>query len=185
MEAFTIENLIRTYKYIAIFSTVAFILKFIIFSMTVGDGSEVSSDFDSVSDTDTSFHFFSIQSVLAFLMGFGWVGLAALSQWHTEISHAVIISVIVGFVFMFSSAYLMLKVRCLNQVVTPEYDKCVGKIGKAYTTIHPNTDGQIEIEINGRLSVISAMNNSDIEIKAFEPVKVVKFENEKLYIEKE
>jgi len=185
MEALTLENLIRTYKYIAVFSTIAFVLKFIIFSMTVGDGSEVSSDFDSVSDTDASFHFFSIQSVLAFLMGFGWIGLAALSQWHTDIIHAVVISAVVGFVFMFMSAYLMLKVRCLNQVVTPEYDKCIGKIGKAYTTIHPNSEGQIEIEMNEKLSIVNAMNETDVEIKAFEPVKVVKYENEKLYIEKE
>lgn len=184
MEAWTLENLIRTYKYIAIFSTVAFIVKFIIFSMTVGDGSEVSSDFDSVSDTDTSFNFFSIQSILAFLMGFGWIGLAAVTQWGFTISNTFIVSTVVGFVFMFFSAYLMLKVKCLNQVVTPEYEKCVNKIGKAYNTIHPKSEGQIEIEINGKLSVINAINFTEEEIKAFEAIKIIKYENEKLYVEK-
>lgn len=185
MEAWTFENLIRTYKYIAIFSTVLFVIKFLIFSLASNDGTEVASDFDSISDTDTSFDFFSIQSILAFLMGFGWVGLAALTQWNVSTQLAIVISVVTGFVFLYMSAFLMFKVKSLNQVVKIDYEKCIGTVGKAYTTIHPNSEGQIQIEINGKLSIVNAVNSTDIEIKAFEQIKVIKFENLKLYIEKE
>lgn len=183
MDVLSFDSLIRTYKYIAVFSTVFFVIKFMFFSVTGGDA-EVSSDFDTISDTDSSFDFLSIQSILAFLMGFGWIGLAALTQWNFQVVYAVILSAVVGFLFMFMSAYLMLRVRALNQVVKPDYEKCLNTTGKAYTTIQPNSDGQIQIEINNKLSIINAVNTSDVKIEAFEQVKVVKVENDKLFIEK-
>lgn len=185
MEVSLFEKLILTYKYIAIFSTALFILKFTIFSLTSIEGSEISSDFTSISETDMSFDFFSIQSILSFLMGFGWVGLAALTQWKLPIYLVFIISVIIGFLFLFMSSYIMFKVKSLNQIINIDYNKCVGTIGKAYTTIHPNSEGQIQIELNGKLSIINATNATNTEIKAFEQIKVTKYENSKLYIEKE
>lgn len=185
MDSQAIENLILTYKYIAVISTVLFVIKFLIFSVTSGDGTEVSSDFTSISDTDASFDFFSIQSILAFLMGFGWIGLASLAQWHISVKYAVVISSLTGFAFLYMSAFLMFKIKSLNQIVQPEYEKCTGNVGKAYTTIHANSEGQIQLEINGKLSVINAVNGTDSDIKAFEQIKVIKYENSKLYIEKD
>lgn len=184
MDILTFENLIRTFKYIAVFSTVFFVIKFLIFSLTGGDSTEVSSDFDTISDTDSSFDFLSVQSILAFLMGFGWIGLAALTQWHLEIKYAILLAAFVGFIFMFMSAYLMLKVKALNQTVKLDYEKCLNTTGKAYTTIKPNSEGQIQIEINNKLSIMNAINSTDIQIEAFEQIRVVKVEEDKLYIEK-
>ena len=44
--------------------------------------------------------------------------------------------------------------------------------------------GQIEIEVNGQLSISDAINLKDEEIMAFDQIKVVKVENEIMYIEK-
>ena len=59
---FTLENVLKIYLYIALFATVLFVLKLIIFSIFGGD-SEVHADFNSEVDTDASFNFISIQSV--------------------------------------------------------------------------------------------------------------------------
>ena len=44
--------------------------------------------------------------------------------------------------------------------------------------------GQVEIEINGQLSVANATNTTDEEIKAFDFVKAVKVTDDIIYIEK-
>ena len=85
---------------------------------------------------------------------------------------------------MFVSSYLMFCVKKLNKKVTKDLSKAVGCVGKAYTKFVPKSDGQIEISINNQLSIEPAFNDTDEDIKAFEQVKVIKYENNKLYIEK-
>lgn len=181
---FTLENVLKIYFYIAVFATILFVLKLIIFSLFGGD-SEVHADFNSEVDTDASFNFISIQSILAFLMGFGWMGYTCIRQIGIEsqlISFAI--SFAVGLGFMFLNAYLMFLVKKLEKRVVRDKNTSVGHIGKAYTAFSPNAAGQIEIEICGKLSVENAMNATDEEIAAFEQVKVVKVADDLLYIEK-
>ena len=61
----TNDTVIAVYYYLAIFSTLVFAIKLVMFTITGGD-SEVIADFNSEIDTDCSFNFVSIQSVLAF-----------------------------------------------------------------------------------------------------------------------
>ena len=70
--AIPVESFWKIYYYIAIFATILFVLKLILFA-TVGGDTEVAADFNSEVDTDCSFNFISIQSVIAFFMGFGWM----------------------------------------------------------------------------------------------------------------
>ena len=79
----------------------------------------------------------------------------------------------------------MFSVRKLEKSVKKDKATAVGKIGKAYSNFSPKGYGQVEIEINGQLMVAEAVNNEDEEIKAFDPVRVLKVENELLYIKKE
>lgn len=178
------ENIVITYFYIAIISTVLYVIKTVIFSFFGGDA-EVHSDFNSSFETDTAFDFLSIQSILAFLMGFGWLGLACLNEWKLSLKLTLMISVLFGFLMMFLSAYLMASIKKLNKNIIKDISGCVGKIGKSYTNFAPKAEGQVEIEVNGQLAIENAINNTDKEIKSFTPIKVVKYENNKLYIEEE
>ncbi len=49
----------------------------------------------------------------------------------------------------------------------------------------PNGQGKIQIEFTGRIEEFDARNNTEVEIKSFEPIKVVKVENNEIYIEKD
>ena len=97
--AFSMENFWKIYYYVALFATTFFVIKLIIFSF-FGGGSEVGGDFNTEFDTDTSFDFLSIQSILAFLMGFGWSGYSALQQFNLGQIWAFLIACAVGFIFM-------------------------------------------------------------------------------------
>ncbi len=184
MENITSESLVKVFYYTALISTTLYILKMFLFAVFGGD-TEVHTDFNSSFETDDSFDFLSIQSILAFLMGTGWMGLTAIKTWGMKSIMASAIAIIFGLVIMTLSAYLMFCVKKLNKRVIKDYTKAVGIIGKAYTKFEPKGMGQIEIEINKQLSIEEAENTSDETIEAFSPIKVVKYENNKLYIEKE
>lgn len=176
-------DLTQVYYYIALFFTILFVLKLIIFNFIGGD-TEVFSDFTTEIDTDPSFNFVSVQSILAFFMGFGWMGYAGLKQFQFSALNNFIYAVIVGLIFMSVTAFLMFCVRKLEKVVKKDKTSALNRVGKAYTNLEPNGIGQVEIEINGQLSVVDAKNNTDDFIKAFDLVRVVKVYDDLLHIEK-
>ena len=180
----SVENVVSIYYYVALFSTILYLIKIFMY-MCFGGDVEVHSDFTSTYETEDSFGFVSIQSILAFLMGFGWMGLTCIKVWEMQMLTGIILSLIFGFILMFVSAYLMFCIKKLNKSVVKDLSNAVGLSGKAYTNFAPKSGGQIEIDINGQLSIESAFNDGEDEIKAFDKVKVTKFENKVLYIEKD
>ena len=180
----TIENVLKIYLYIAVFATVLFILKLLIFSFSGGD-SEVHSDFTAETDSDLSFNFLSIQSILAFLMGFGWMGYTCIGQIGIE-THlkTLLISFSVGVVFMCLNTFLMFLVRKLEKSVKADKNTALNHVGKAYTSFQPKDRGQVEVEISGKLTIVNAINATDEKINSFDTVKVVKVVDGLLYIEK-
>ena len=82
------------------------------------------------------------------------------------------------------TALLLFSVKKLEKNVKKDRTTALNHVGRAYTNFASNGAGQIEIDIDGQLSVVNATNTTDEEIKAFEAVKVVKVTDEMLYIEK-
>ncbi len=179
-EFLTIENIFWT---LAVFSTVLYILKLLVF-LVVGGDMEVDANFDSITEVETSFTFFSVQSILAFLMGFGWCGISAIMQFSVSTQIALVIALFCGFLCMYISALLMFGIKKLNKKVVVDINELVGKEGKAYTAIEPNSLGQIEISLNNKLTILAAVNVSEEKIEAFAPVKVEKVEDKKIYVVK-
>lgn len=176
-------NLYNVFIAISIFSTVLYVIKLVIFALVGGDV-EVETDFNMVSECDISFNFLSVQSILAFFMGFGWSGLAALVQFKTSGKVALLVAFIVGLTFMLLSAYLMYNVKKLNKRIVVDYNELVNKTGKAYTSLEAKGEGQIEIELNNKLTTLNAINISDEKINSFSIIKVTKVENNQIYITK-
>ncbi len=183
MEEIT-QNALQYYYYLAWFATIFFVIKLIAFWFFGGGDSEVSADFNTETDTDGTFHFISLQTILAFLMGFGWMGYAAITAFNLGFFATMGCAFGAGLVFFFGSAYLMSMVKKLEKNVKKDKATAVDKIGKAYTDFAPKGQGRVEIEISGQITVAEAVNTTEEEIKAFDAVKVVKVENELLYIEK-
>lgn len=173
----------QCYYYIAIFSTIIFAIKLVLY-MFSGIDTEVITDFNTEIDTDVSFNFFSIQSILAFFMGFGWMGLAGIKEFGMTTPQHLTVAILVGLLFMAITAGLFFWAKKLEKTVKKDKTTALNKTGKAYTNFEPRGNGQIEIEINGQLTVSDAVNASDEEIKAFDVIKVEKVEDDKFYIVK-
>ena len=176
----TLEDILWT---IGLFATVLFLLKLFVF-MIVGGDMEVDADFDAITETETSFGFLSVQSILAFLMAFGWCGLAALNHLNVGIKLSIVIAVLTGLFFMWLSAYIMFNIKKLNIKIVVDINELAGKTGKAYSAFEPNAEGKIEIILNNKLSILDAINLSEEKIDAFSEIKVEKIEDKKIYIVK-
>ncbi|MCD7780729.1 MAG: hypothetical protein LUH05_08685 [Candidatus Gastranaerophilales bacterium] len=177
-------NLYNVFAAVSIFSTVFYVIKLAIFMLTGADA-EVDAQFDTITETEVSFNFLSVQSILAFFMGFGWSGLAAVTQFELDGKIALAIAILVGSAFMFLSAYLMFGVKKLNKNIKVNLNELEGKTGKAYTSINAKSEGQIEIVLNNKLTILNAINISDEKIEAFSQVKVIKVEDDEIHIIKE
>lgn len=177
------ETVCATFYYVAVFSTLIFVIKTLVFTVT-GGNSEVFADFNTEFETETSFDFLSIQSILAFFMGFGWVGLAGLKQWDLSIKLTILAAVAFGLCLMFLSAYLMFLVKKLNKKVVKNYSKCIGEVAKTYTAFAPKGNGQIEVNIDNKLSIENAVNISDESFPSFQEVKITDYQNNTFYIDK-
>jgi membrane-bound ClpP family serine protease len=181
---FQLQYAARFYFSVALFSTLLFVLKLFVFCDDDFGGEDGIGDSSSHSDSDDAFAFLSLQSILAFLMGFGWSGLAGAREWKLGAALSFAVALGFGCLFMFISAFLMSKLKKLNEINVVDLRECIDRIGKSYTRFSPKSAGQIQIEINGRLATVGAVNNSADEIKSFDIIKVVRVENDVLYIEK-
>lgn len=180
LEFVTLENIFWT---IGLFATVLFLLKLVVFAIVGGDV-ELDVNFDSITEAETSFGFLSVQSILAFFMAFGWCGLAALNYLNVGTKVSIAIAVFTGLFFMWFSAYLMFNIKKLNKKIVVDINELVGKIGKAYTSFEPKSEGKIEITLNNKLSILDATNLSEEKINSFSEIKVEKIEDKKIYIVK-
>ena len=105
-----------TYFLMAAVGTVLFLLRLVV-GLFGGDTGDFDSDI-AHAGTDGSFNLFSLLSVLAFIMGTGWMGLAARIDWGLSRPVAVVLAVSFGTLMMFLAAGLMYMTRRLNREVT-------------------------------------------------------------------
>ena len=166
----------------AILGTGIFFLKIF---LPIDSDAEIGGDFTNITDTDTSFSLFTIESISAFFMCLGWMGWAAQSHLHYNFKISLIIAIISGIIGMLFFAWLITQVKKLEQVPKNDINELVNKSGKAYINFEPKGTGKISIEFAGRIQEFDARNNTDEEIKSFEPIKVVKIENNEIFIEKD
>ena len=177
----TLSMMGQVFYNIALFSTIFFIIKLIIF-MVFGGDTEVNADFNSEFDSDPSFNFISVQSLLAFLMGFGWMGYASL-EWKFSALISIVFAIAGGLILMSISVWLVFMMRKLNS--TPKYDlnSLVEKTGTSYTKFDAKGTGKIQIEFNGKLETFEAWNETEESIESFKNIKVIKIVDNKIFIQ--
>lgn len=124
-------------------------------------------------DTDSSFHVLTIQGVTAFFLFGGLIGLAATRQFGIGEFLATGAAVLVGALAMFANAWFVKLLLGLQMVGTLKVENAVGKEGVVYLTIHPDSGGQVQLELQGSLHTFEAVCESGKEIATGERVWVV------------
>ncbi|HTL53814.1 MAG TPA: hypothetical protein VL860_14670 [Planctomycetota bacterium] len=138
-----------------------------------------SGDAGDHPDSSATFTLFSVQGVLAFLMGFGWMGLAGLEQWNLSSLFSLLLAAGFGFLMMLLSATLMYYAFRLEHIPVFDVRKAVGEIGQVYLNIPALGQGvgEVQIVVDGRQKVLKAKSTAG-EIKSFTRVKVVSVERD-------
>jgi hypothetical protein len=164
------------YSAMAFLGTIIYIIKMIL--LLVGGDMDADSDLTTIDDGvdmdgGTTFSLISIQSILAFFMGTGWTGLAALYEWELDSLATLGTAVGVGFIFLVMSAFLTFKIKSLNHVPKINLKDAQGKTGRTYTTIPAQGEGvgQVEVTVGGKQQILQAMSSGS-KIESFTAVKI-------------
>lgn len=124
-------------------------------------GLDAHGDFDAHhGDTTSSFQILSIQSIAAFLMGFGWGGLGALrgTGWNTITSVAV--GVLSGVVMVWLLGIMLKAAYDMQSSGNIVANDAVGSEGLVYASIPASGDGggQVQVIINQRQRTYNAVS---------------------------
>ncbi len=163
-----------TYAILALIGTLLFVVRLAFALFGGGDGGDFDVDVDADVGTDASFTLFSLLSVMAFIMGTGWMGLAARVDWELGRALSAFMSVGFGTTMMLLASGLMYMTRRLNREVQYDVRTAIGKTARVYLTLPEKGkgDGQVEVTVSGRRKVLRAVSTAS-EIKAFTAVTVV------------
>ncbi len=125
-----------------------------------------------VHDGDVSV--FSIRTVTAFFVGFGWTGVALLNG-GSSVPVATLGGVFVGGLFMVGVLVLMRFVYGLQTSGTVDYANAVGRAATVYVPIAPNLSGtgQVEFVIQSRHRVLDARTRGERRLERGERVRIL------------
>ncbi len=177
----SVENFSNVCFYLGLVSLVVLLLKTF---LPFDTDAEVSGDFTTLTETDSSFNLFTLESILSFFMCFGWMGWWAYNYQHLSLKICMLIACISGIVGMLFFAFLFAQIKKMEFIPKNDFKELINKKGKAYTRFQPNSKGQIQIDFNSKYATLDAINTSEEEINAFELIEVVKVEDNIIYIKK-
>jgi membrane protein implicated in regulation of membrane protease activity len=120
------------------------------------------------------FHWINLRTIMAFLVGFGWGGAILLNRGYS-LAGSISRASVIGVAFLITTALLMRNLLKLQSSGTLDYANAVGEIGTVYSTIAGGEagGGQLEVMIQGRLSIADARTLDPINLKPGTRARVV------------
>lgn len=159
------------YWVIAIAATFLFLLKFILsiigndsgdgdVDVDFSEGDIADGDFGDDANTGDSGHddYISIDTILAFLKGVGWIGIICYRFTALNTGTILGIALASGIITFFFAFFIIKNLNKIESSGTMELKNAVGNVGTVYMHIPANGegDGQIQVEIQGRLATVHA-----------------------------
>lgn len=137
-------------------------------------GVDVPAGADDVHQA-SGFGILSVQSGMAFLMGFGWGGLLGLLPLGWSVPASILIGLAAGLVVMFGQAALWRAMFKLQSSGNIAISQAIGGEGVVYVGIPPagRGQGQIRLVIDGRQRMFNAVSRASSEISSQTRVRVV------------
>lgn len=135
------------------------------FDVDLGDGYSSSSGIG----------LFSSQTLAAFFLAFGWMGVALIKN-GTSTFISSLVAATFGFGAMLAMLYLLRKMMRLQSKGNLDYNSAIGEEATVYVTIPGNNEdggGQIQVMIQGRLTITSARKVDEGTLKPGQRVRIV------------
>lgn len=125
----------------------------------------------------------SIQGISAFLVIFGLAGLAMGRQSGAapELSVAVALAAGVGAMWVIARVFRLM--GRLQSSGTLDLERAIGREGTVYLTIRPDSGGQVQLELQGRLGTFDAQSATNREIPTGRAIRVVDVRAGMLFVE--
>jgi hypothetical protein len=179
-----LDSLLKTFWFVAIPSSLIFIIQTILTFTGADTFDGIDADFDGdLSGTDAPFQLFTLRNLISFLLGFSWTGIS----FYTTISNKtllVALSLVVGLLFVYMFFYVIKQVQKLAENNSFSIQNTLGKSAEVYLTIpgQKQGKGKIMISVNGAFHELEAMTEND-SISTGAVVKVVRIDNNYLIVE--
>jgi len=172
--------------YIAVPTTVIFILQVIMTFMGMDGADGLDADFDGDIETEDGesgvFQLFTLRNLISFLLGLSWGGLIGYKEIHFSMILSTLFGVVAGIIFVILQTSLFKIMVKLEQKNIPNLDNAIGKVGKIYLPIIPNETGKVSVEVNGSFKVLDARSNSTYTLKTGLLVKVDSLQGDTLIV---
>lgn len=177
-----LPTLLKYFWYIAVPSSLIFIIQTIITFAGIDLVDGIETDFDGDANHG-DFQFFSLRNLINFLLGFSWTGISFYSIMSNQPTLLVLISLVVGVLFVILFFFVIKQVEKLAEDNSFKITNTLNKTAEVYLTI-PETrkgKGKIMISVNGAFHELEAMTEND-KITTGSVVKVIKIENNNILI---
>ncbi len=178
-----LEPLLRTFWYVAIPTSIIFIIQTIMTFIGVDSSDGLDADFNGDLDGgDSPFQLFSLRNLINFLLGFSWTGI---SFYNSIASPLILItlSIIIGCLFVYLFFLIIRQVQKLEEDNSFHIKNTLNKTAEVYLTIPEKKTGKgkIMISVKGAFHELEAMTENET-IPSGTLVKVIKIENENIII---
>jgi len=159
----------RTFVGIGAVSSIVLFIQMIV--ILIG-GSDLDFDLGEVGEGGAT-GIFSIRSIGSFFTGFGWTGAMFLQNDHS-VGVATLAATLVGSLILVGFLSLMRWLHGFKTDGTVNYENAVGNVGTVYIPIPPKRKGmgQIQVDVQGRISTVDAVSDSEEKIENRTPVRV-------------
>lgn len=179
----SLPTLLKSFWYIAIPTSIIFIIQTIItFSgLDIADG--IDTDFHGDMHGGSDFQLFSLRNLINFLLGFSWTGISFYSTIGDQPILLIATSFIVGVLFVVLFFLVIRQVQKLAEDNSFKITNTLNKTAEVYLTIPENKKGKgkIMISVNGAFHELEAMTEND-RIASGAVVRVVKIESNNILI---
>lgn len=135
----------------------------LVLMLVAGDGG-LDIDVDDVhADPGDAFKVLSVQSIAAFLMGFGWAGLAGLNGFGWEWTSSMLFGVLCGAGMVWLLGILLKGVHDLQSSGNINMNRAIGVEGQVYASVPANGEGrgQVQIVVDGRQRIYNAVSEGE------------------------
>lgn len=173
----------EVFWYIAIPTSVIFIIQTVMTFMGVDASDGLQADFDGdLNGADAPFQLFSLRNLINFLLGFSWTGIAFYST-ISSFPVLLILSVAVGALFVYAFFVIISAVQKLAENNSFTLSNTLHNTAEVYLTIPGNKagKGKIMISVKGAFHELEAMTEHEA-ISSGSVVKVVRIEHDNILI---
>jgi hypothetical protein len=178
-----LEPMLRTYWFIALPTSIIFLLQSIMTFIGVDATDGLSADFDGdTGDTGGPFQLFSFRNLINFLLGFGWGGISFYSTISNKFFLGVV-AVIVGLIFLFLFFAIIKQLKKLEEDNTFKLEMTLNKTGSVYLTIPKNGTGQgaVQVSVNGSVKELNAITRGE-KLESGAIIRVIGLESDNLLL---